>query len=49
VLSGEFRSAHKNLYDEVTGNNRPSPETQAFMDAQLAIYRDMRATAWTGC
>lgn len=43
VLSGEFRGEHKNLYDEITGNYRPSPETQAFMDAQLAIYRDMRA------
>ncbi|NLF99342.1 MAG: hypothetical protein GX565_04245 [Lentisphaerae bacterium] len=42
VLSGEFRSEHQNLYDEATGNYRPSPETQRFMDAQLAIYRDMR-------
>ena len=43
VLSGEFRGERKNLYDEITGNYRPSPETEAFMDAQLAIYRDMRA------
>lgn len=43
VLSGEFRSESKNLYDEITGNYRPSTDTQAFMDAQLAIYRDMRA------
>lgn len=43
VLSGEFRGERKNLYDEITGNYRQSPETQAFMDAQLAIYRDMRA------
>jgi len=43
VLSGEFRGEHKNLYDEITGNYRPSPETTRFMDAQLAIYRDMRA------
>lgn len=43
VLSGEFAGAHKNLYDEATGNYRPSPEATRFMDAQLAIYRDMRA------
>ena len=43
VLSGEFRDEHKNLYDEITGNYRPSPQAQRFMDAQLAIYRDMRA------
>ncbi len=42
VLSGEFRSEYKNLYDEATGNYRPSPETKRFMDNQLAIYRDMR-------
>lgn len=43
VLSGEFRSESKNLYDEATGNYRESADTQRFMDAQLAIYRDMRA------
>ena len=43
VLSGEFRGEYKNLYDEISGNYRPSPDTQAFMDAQLAIYRDMRS------
>ena len=42
VLSGEFRSEFKNLYDEATGNYRKSPETQKFMNDQLAIYRDMR-------
>ena len=42
VLSGEFRGEHQNLYDEATGNYRPSPATTQFMDAQLAIYRDMR-------
>jgi hypothetical protein len=42
VLSGAFSDEHKNLYDEATGNYRPSPETTRFMDAQLAIYRDMR-------
>ena len=42
VLSGEFRGKHQNLYDEATGNYRPSPETTRFMDAQIAIYRDMR-------
>ena len=43
VLSGEFRGEHQSLYDEISGNYRPSPHTQAFMDAQLAVYRDMRA------
>ena len=43
VLSGEFRGEHKNLYDEITGSYQPSPETTRFMDAQIAIYRDMRA------
>ncbi len=43
VLSGAFSGEYQNLYDEVTGNYRPSPETTRFMDAQLAIYRDMRA------
>lgn len=43
VLSGEFRSESKNLYEEASGNYRESAETQRFMDAQLAIYRDMRA------
>ena len=43
VLSGEFRSEVKNLYDEISGSFRESPETQRFMDARLAIYRDMRA------
>jgi len=42
VLSGEFRNEYKNLYDEATGNYRPSLDTRQFMDAQLAIYRDMR-------
>jgi len=42
VLSGEFRSESKNLYDEATGNYRESADTQRFMDEQLAIYRDMR-------
>ncbi len=43
VLSGEFSSESKNLYEEASGNYRESPETQRFKDAQLAIYREMRA------
>ncbi|MDA3925428.1 MAG: hypothetical protein PF904_12090 [Kiritimatiellae bacterium] len=42
VFSGEFLGKHQNIYDEATGNYRPSPATQQFMDSQLAIYRDMR-------
>jgi len=42
VLSGRFSDEHQTLYDEISGNYRPSLQTQQFMDAQQAIYRDMR-------